>query len=344
MKSLFAALVLSVLAFGQCTTNVAPKITSANVIAFTEASAGSFTVTATGTPTPVISEVGTLPAGVTFSAGKLSGTPSLGTAGSYTLSFSAQNGTAPDASQSFTLTVLAAQTAGFWIPALNTSWQWQIGAQPNFNNLLSVQMYDVDGENTSAANVASLHTRGIKAVCYFSAGTYENWRSDANQFPISTLGRNNGWPGEKYADYRSDAVKAIMSARMQSCKAKGFDAVEADNVDIYTANTGFPLTAATQITYNRWLADTAHSFGLSIALKNDGDQINQLLPYFDFAIEEECVVYGECSTYKPFVAAGKAVFAAEYKNRSNTCSTLNADNFNGAIFDLDLTGKRTACR
>src|SRR6202030_3550891 len=45
---------------------VAPTITSANSAAFSMGTAGSFTVTATGFPTPTLSETGTLPAGVTF--------------------------------------------------------------------------------------------------------------------------------------------------------------------------------------------------------------------------------------------------------------------------------------
>src|SRR5205823_1264588 len=74
---------------------------------FTVGSAGSFTVTATGFPTPALSETGTLPSGVTFNAssGVLSGTPAAGTTGTYTLSFTAGNGVGSPATQTFTLTV-----------------------------------------------------------------------------------------------------------------------------------------------------------------------------------------------------------------------------------------------
>jgi hypothetical protein len=40
-------------------------------------------------------------------------------------------------------------------------------------------------------------------------------------------------------------------------------------VDGYANDSGFPLTASEQLTYNKWLSRTAHALGLSIALKND---------------------------------------------------------------------------
>src|SRR5262249_35681880 len=84
--------------------NQAPAITSAASTVFTKGAAGSFAVSATGFPNPAITEVGTLPSGVTFdtSNGVLSGTPAAGTAGTYPLTFSASNGVGSSATQSFT--------------------------------------------------------------------------------------------------------------------------------------------------------------------------------------------------------------------------------------------------
>lgn len=232
-----------------------------------------------------------------------------------------------------------------WLPGLNTSWQWQLSTNPSPASLLSVQMYDIDGFNNPSSLISAMHAKGIRAVCYLSLGTYENFRSDAGLFPSSVLGRTNGWPGEKWLDIRQLGVLApIMTARFQMCKDKGFDSVEPDNIDGYTNSTGFPLKAQDQITYNEWIANTVHSLGMSVALKNDGDQVSVLLPYFDFSINEECARYGECNSLKPFIAAGKAVFEAEYRNATSVCPILNNLNYNGAVFDLDLTGKRTACR
>jgi hypothetical protein len=86
----------------------APTFTSAAGTTFTAGTAGSLTVTATGSPTPVLSEDGTdtLPSGVTFNAGTgvLSGTPAAGSGKVYTLHFTASNGLG-SVSQTFTLTV-----------------------------------------------------------------------------------------------------------------------------------------------------------------------------------------------------------------------------------------------
>ncbi|HEV8060078.1 MAG TPA: DUF4214 domain-containing protein [Gemmataceae bacterium] len=89
------------------TVNQSPAITSANKTTFTVGSAGSFTVSATGFPTPVLSESGALPSGITFNAGTgiLGGTPAAGASGTYPLTFTAGNGVGTNATQSFTLTV-----------------------------------------------------------------------------------------------------------------------------------------------------------------------------------------------------------------------------------------------
>jgi len=92
------------------TVYVAPAITSGNAASFTMGTPGSFTVTASGYPTPAISQSGTLPTGVTFvnngdGTATLAGTPAPGTAGSYPLTITASNASGIDASQNFTLTV-----------------------------------------------------------------------------------------------------------------------------------------------------------------------------------------------------------------------------------------------
>src|SRR5205814_10032936 len=88
-------------------TPVPPAITSAVSTTFFIGSAGSFTVTAIGSPPLSLAESGTLPTGVTFNpaTGILSGTPPANTAGTYPLTFMAGNGSGPDAVQDFTLTV-----------------------------------------------------------------------------------------------------------------------------------------------------------------------------------------------------------------------------------------------
>jgi hypothetical protein len=146
-----------------------------------------------------------------------------------------------------------------------------------------------------------------------SAGSYESWRPDASAYPAVVLGRGNGWPGEKWVDIRRlDVLVPILDARVGACAAAGFDAVEFDNVDGAFNRTGFTLSAADQVRFNRALADLAHGHGLSVGLKNDLAQLTPLFAWFDFAINEQCSQYAECSLYDPWTDAGKHVVQVEY--------------------------------
>lgn len=236
-------------------------------------------------------------------------------------------------------------SAGVWKPALNTSWQWQLTGTLDLS--LDVPVYDIDLFDNSADVVASLHAKGRKAICYFSAGTWENWRPDADQFAAGVKGNGNGWAGERWLDIRKlDSLGPIMAARMDACQAKGFDAVEPDNVDGYSNGTGFPLTYEDQLRYNRWLADQAHARGLSVGLKNDGGQAKDLWPAFDWALNEQCFEFSECEPFADyFVNNGKAVFQVEYNlNTSQFCAQANRFNFNALKKRLELDAWRQACR
>lgn len=239
-------------------------------------------------------------------------------------------------------------TPTVWRLALNTSWQWQLDG--TIDQAVDTQLFDIDLFDTEASLVAALHAQGRKVVCYISVGSWEEWRPDADQFPPAVIGNDyEGWPGEKWLDIRQiDQLAPIMRARLDACRAKGFDGIEPDNIEGYANDTGFPLTAQDQLTYNIWLANEAHARGLSIGLKNDPDQVAELLPYFDWALTEDCFDQGWCEQLTPFVNAGKAVFAAEYTDTGMTtgkfCPQANALNFNGILKHRDLDAWRQACR
>ena len=204
-----------------------------------------------------------------------------------------------------------AAALALWAPSPGMTWQWQLSGRLDLS--VPAQVYDVDLFDTPASTVAALHARGVRVVCYVDAGTLEPDRPDARRFPRAIVGaRVSGWPRERWLDVRSRAVRPLLERRMDACARKGFDAVEADNVDGYANRTGFPLTAADQLRFNRFLARAAHARGLSIALKNDLGQAAALEPYFDWALVEECFRYRECASTAPFVRAGKAVLAVEY--------------------------------
>lgn len=236
--------------------------------------------------------------------------------------------------------------AGIWQPKPGTSWQWQLLG--TIDTSLAVQMYDVDLFDTPDGVIASLHARGIRVVCYFSAGSHENWRADSAELSSSVLGSAlDGWAGERWLDIRAPAVRTQMQARLARAKQRGCDGVEPDNVDGYANASGFPLTSADQLSFNRFLAKEAHALGLSIGLKNDLDQVPMLVGDFDWALNEECAKYNECDALEPFIAANKAVFHVEYGPAAlatTVCPAANAGNFDTLIKNLDLDAWRVACR
>ncbi|MEV5309051.1 endo alpha-1,4 polygalactosaminidase [Streptomyces sp. NPDC052610] len=199
-----------------------------------------------------------------------------------------------------------------WQPRPGTPWQWQLSGR--LDPTVDVPVYDIDGFDHDADAVADLHDRGRKVICYLSTGAWEDFRPDAGEFPESVLGEGNGWEGERWLDIRrTDVLEPLMAARIDMCREKGFDAVEPDNMDGYRNRTGFPLTADDQLRYNRLIARLVHERGMAVGLKNDLDQIPELVGDFDFAVNEQCAQYDECDTLTPFVEADKAVFHVEYE-------------------------------
>ncbi|WP_435531964.1 endo alpha-1,4 polygalactosaminidase [Roseateles amylovorans] len=242
------------------------------------------------------------------------------------------------------LTMATAQAQTWWKPGVNTTWQWQLTG--TVNTSYNVDVYDVDLFDTPTQTIAQLKAAGRKVVCYFSAGSSENWRSDFNRFQAADMGNAlDGWDGERWLDTRSVNVRSIMLSRLDLAVSKGCDGVEPDNVDGYSNSTGFSLTSATQLDYNKYLANAAHGRGLAIALKNDVDQLSALEPYFDMAVNEQCNQYAECGGYSVFTSKGKPVFNAEYasKYRKNTsgardklCAAMATAKIRTLVLALDL--------
>ena len=209
-----------------------------------------------------------------------------------------------------------------------TNVTWQIQLQGPLNTSYNVELYDIDLFNTDPAIITTLKQRGVKVICYFSAGTYEVWREDARSFPHEAIGNElDEWEGERWLDIRNETVKEIMLSRLDLAKFKGCDGVDPDNVSGYKHDTGFGFTYEDQLTYNKFLSKEAKKRGLSIGLKNDLEQIAELHPYFDFAINEECHQYDECDYLLPFIENNKPVFNIEY-------DPIYVQNINGARNDL----------
>lgn len=287
-----------------------------------------------------------------------------------------------------------AQSDGRWRPEPNRplSFHWMLDTALDLDNpvqmglrdfagnpLPAPDVYDIDGEQNSAETVAALHAMGKKVICYIDTGVYESYRDDAwkfQQLQPRIWGKPDGdWEDSYWLDIRRvDELEPIMKARMQMCRDKGFDAIEPDEIDAWensldpdtglpsaaNGETGFAITYADQLAYNRKLAQWAHELGMSIGQKGDIIQTFDLVGAFDWTLNEECNAYHEClHPYDPrtdmtvpglqlYVQANKAVFVAEYKHYGATrwasiCRQARAQHFNTVRFPLYLTGKRLPC-
>jgi len=246
--------------------------------------------------------------------------------------------------QSPSLNPIANTSSGIFQPTPNTTWQWQLSG--NLNQSYEVDLYDIDLEQTTAQEIEGLHQKGSKVICYFNGGAYEPYRQDSAQFPTEVLGEiMDGWEDEKWLDISNiESLAPIMEARLDLAVTKNCDGVEPDNMDGYQNNSGFELSYQDQISYNLWIADQAHNRGLSIALKNDLEQVLDLANNFDFAINEECFQFKECQFLKPFIEQNKAVFHTEYKlELEDFCPQAKKLQFSSLKLPRDLSGKREAC-
>ena len=243
------------------------------------------------------------------------------------------------------ITTSAINWVDWYKPDTNTSWQWQLTG--TINTSYNVEIYDIDLFDSDESLIQSLQADGKKVICYFSGGSWEDWRSDADDFPEAVKGKKMAGWDELWLDISNDALKPIMIARLDLAKQKGCDGVEPDNMDGYTPDndTGFDLTAQHQLSYNKFIATEARKRGLSVGLKNDLNQIIELEPFFDFSVNEQCHEYDECELLQPFISANKPVFNAEYKQkyknntdgaRDEICSRQTSQDFQILILPENL--------
>ncbi len=224
--------------------------------------------------------------------------------------------------------------------AVDATWQWQL--QGDINTAYDVDVYDIDLFDAPPDVIDELRGAGRTVICYFSAGSFEQWRDDAGDFPAAAIGEPlDGWEDERWVDTRDATVRGILAARLDLAVERGCHGVEPDNVTAFQNESGFDLTADDQLDFNRFLADAAHRRGLLIGLKNDLAQIPALVDDFDFAVNEECLQYDECDAYAPFIDTGKAVFNAEYDESAvddpaGTCAAADAAGLRTLILPLDL--------
>jgi hypothetical protein len=220
-------------------------------------------------------------------------------------------------------------------------------------------IYDIDAIINPASTVAALHAMGKHVVCYIEVGAAGNYYAASDEGLTTSYyaqlqnagefgAKVSGYP-EYYLDIKSPTTVSIIETMIrQQCAAKGFDAVETDIDEEYNDPSGFSLTKADEEQYMTTLANYMHSLGLGWWIKNPDDTgdsyASDMYPYADAVLTEQCNQYSTCGALSAYVG-NKAVFNAEYRVKTTSfCPKDDARGFNGARFNLGLTGIRKPCR
>jgi glycosyl hydrolase family 114 len=229
---------------------------------------------------------------------------------------------------------------------------------PPANATVDYQLGEADTPPAGVTVVSRDHTAtpapGIYNICYINAfqtqtDATDDWRKKHNDLLLKDgRGREIKDPdwNENLLDTstaaKREALAGIVGEWITGCAAKGFKAVEPDNMDSYERSKGL-LSMANNLAFLQLLATRAHDAGLAIAQKNTtalgtaGKAAG-----LDFAVAEECAQYDECGDYTNVY--GNRVIDIEYKKKSYTkaCAAIGAT-ISVVQRDLNLTapGSRT---
>ncbi|MGI5144880.1 endo alpha-1,4 polygalactosaminidase [Plantactinospora sp. CA-294935] len=237
-----------------------------------------------------------------------------------------------------------------WPGGPTPSWQWQVSGQ--LDPTVDAEVYVLDGFLISLETARRLRADGRRLVCHVEAGIYQESRPDAARFPAGVLGaparvpgQPSGTPRGRWLDIRQWSVlEPVLADRFRLCRGKRFVAVLPVGMDGYTHRSGFPLTFDDQLAFNRRVAELARQAQLAPGLAGDIDQVLALEPYFDFAVNEECVRRTECARLVPFTQAGKPVFHVEYQgSTADFCTTSVGYGLASIRKDRDLGVRRDVC-
>jgi Glycoside-hydrolase family GH114 len=221
--------------------------------------------------------------------------------------------------------------AATWAPPpVNAKFDYQIGGDYPLPRGASVVSRDWFGGSADARAYSICYVNGFQTQSDEDSvdrpDEKSNWPHD---LVLDELGDDPNWGGEYLVDL-SSADKRARAAEwvqpmIQTCAAKGFKAVEYDNLDSWTRFDGTPVEGRVPfgkrqaIAYAELLTDRAHALGLAVAQKNTlglNRRQARMRIGFDFAIAESCGRYSECRDYRALY--GNRVIAIEYRRSDFT--------------------------
>jgi hypothetical protein len=189
---------------------------------------------------------------------------------------------------------------------------------------VEAELFIVDLFDTSAAEVAALHADGRIVMAYVSVGSLESFREDAALF--ATEARGNAlldYPNEVWLDHRRADVRALLDARFDRAREKGFDGLLYSTLGGYRVESGFNLTRADERAFLAYLAEAAERRALAAGLADDFELVLELPGRFDFAIAVGCAARDRCSTLAMLAARGIPAFTLERESeRALACDEI----------------------
>ncbi|MCO8273789.1 endo alpha-1,4 polygalactosaminidase [Actinoplanes sp. TRM 88003] len=196
----------------------------------------------------------------------------------------------------------ATKAANWAPPPANASFDYQIGRPYQPPKGVTVVSRDY-----TAAVAAGLYN-----ICYINA--FQTQPDDAakrwweTEHPNVLLRDSKGKPvedpdwDEYLLDFSTAAKRAeltqVVGGWISTCAAKGFKAVEPDNLDSWTRSGG-RLKKADALAYAASLSAYAHGRNLAVGQKNTAElsRAESRTAGFDFAVAEECGEWDECDAY-----------------------------------------------
>lgn len=184
--------------------------------------------------------------------------------------------------------------------------------QYNGEFLLRDRSYHIlDLWNYGTNDIKRVVKAGSIPVAYFST-QYEAWRPDAKDLiDYREHSGLDGWRDEDILDPgRMDEWIEVLYRRIDFAQEKGFQAIDADNIDgFYFYHSSKDMNACAEL-WNK-LASYARSKDMLVGLKNSGFLFGKVNNP-DFLVTESIYKWNEANTYQRF---GKPIFNTEYSKK-----------------------------
>lgn len=238
------------------------------------------------------------------------------------------------------------QPPELYLPQENARWTARLDGAVDIAQ--AADFFYLDPDQQPADDLAALREQGRPYLCYLSAGTVEDFRADAGDFPEHAVGNVLvGFPNERWLDVRDATVRELMSQRVERLAAVGCRGVNPASLAAYEADTGFALSLTDSVEYARFIAGRLHEAGMSAGLTAPAALTQELWQNYDFGLAIGCVATSACREYAALAAAGKPVLHVELGEPESApmlCKSAQDLGFSALVSDPGFGGRCELCR